>query len=269
MKEKEPKSSFRSALLEQQLLVGSWIQIACPTSAEILSNGDFDWIGIDMEHSDIGMTELTGILRALHSRRAAPVVRVQTNDVLEIRKVLDLGAAGVLVPLVNSAEEATAAAAAAKYPPKGIRGYAFSRMNDWGINFEQYARIANHEVAVIVMIETKTGVEHVREIVAVDGVDAVFIGPYDMSGSYGVPGETDGQLVSSACSRVIDACKKAKKSVGLHVVKPTRKSVQKALDDGYNLVCLGVDVVFLEHGSRTAREMLASRQPSDRGDLYK
>lgn len=254
---------IRSALLERQLLVGSWIQIANATSAEILSNAGFDWIGIDMEHTDIGMSQLASLMRGMYGRTAAPVVRVEGNDVVQIRKALDLGAAGVLVPLINSAEEAKRAVAAAKYPPQGVRGYSFSRMNEWGVRFAEYAATANDEIAVIVMIETRSGVEHVDEIVATDGVDGVFIGPYDMSGSYGVPGETGGPVVAEACARVVAACRAAGKSVGLHVVKPTTDAVRSAVDAGYNLICLGVDVVFLDEGARAARAAMAGRNGAE------
>jgi 2-keto-3-deoxy-L-rhamnonate aldolase RhmA len=244
-------TSVRSALLRRQLLVGSWIQIANAASAEILAHAGFDWIGIDMEHTDIDMGGLAQIMRGMYGRGASPIVRVEGNDVVQIRKALDLGA---------SAEEARKAVRAAKYPPDGVRGYCFSRMNNWGVDFSEYAGRANGDVAVIVMIETKAGVEQVDEIVSVDGVDGVFIGPYDMSGSYGVPGETDGPVVAEACSRVTASCRNAGKSVGLHVVNPTRTAVGAALGAGYNLICLGVDTVFLNQGAVAARHALAEYQ---------
>jgi 2-keto-3-deoxy-L-rhamnonate aldolase RhmA len=250
-------STLRTALLGRQLLVGSWIQIANATSAEILAHAGFDWIGIDMEHTDIDMGSLAQIMRGMYGRGAAPIVRVEGNDVVQIRKALDLGAAGVLVPLVGSAEEAREAVRAAKYPPDGVRGYSFSRMNNWGVEFAEYAPRANDDVAVIVMIETKSGVEQVDEIASVAGVDGVFIGPYDMSGSYGVPGETAGPVVAEACRRVIASCSNAGKSVGLHVVDPTAAAVGAAVDAGYNLICLGVDVVFLNQGAVAARRAFA------------
>jgi 2-dehydro-3-deoxyglucarate aldolase len=252
-------ANLREALLGRRLLVGSWIQIANATSAEILAHAGFDWIGIDMEHTDIDMGSLAPIMRGMYGRGAEPIVRVEGNDVVQIRKALDLGAAGVLIPLIGSAEEARKAVSAAKYPPVGVRGYCFSRMNNWGVDFSEYADRANDDVAVIVMIETKSGVEQIDEIISVDGVDGVFIGPYDMSGSYGVPGQTDGPVVAKACSRVIESCRNAGKSVGLHVVKPTASAVAAAVDAGYNLVCLGADVVFLTRGATEALRALTER----------
>ena len=252
------KSVFRKALLERKVSIGSWLQINNATSAEILANAGFEWIAIDIEHTDIDITSLTDLLRAMHGRGAAPVARVATNGIMDIRRALDVGAAGVLVPFVNSAEQARQAVAAAKYPPMGVRGFSFSRANNWGTDFADDARSANDETAVIVMIESKQGVENVEEIVAVDGVDALFIGPYDLSGSYGIPGQTQDPIVRGACRRVIEVCEQDGKSVGLLVVRPTPEAIRQVIDDGFTLLCLGLDTVFLDQGARTTRALALS-----------
>jgi 2-keto-3-deoxy-L-rhamnonate aldolase RhmA len=249
------ESFFRQALLQRRVIVGTWLEINHPTVAEVLAKAGCEWIGIDVEHTDIDITSLTALLRGMYGRGAAPVVRVATNKVLAIRRALDAGAAGVLVPFVNTAEQAKRAVAAAKYPPVGVRGFSFCRANNWGADFEAEAQSANDETAVIVMIETKEGVENIQEILAVDGVDAVFIGPYDLSGSYGIPGQIQAPVVKQACQRVVNACSRAGKSVGLLMVKPTLKSVQQAIDDGYTLLCLGVDVVFLSDRVQATRAL--------------
>lgn len=243
---------FRAALLNRELTVGSWIQINNPTSAEVLGGVGFDWIGIDMEHTDIEIDGLMGIMRGMYGRGATPIVRVPDNDVIQIRRALDAGAGGVLVPLVGTAKEAEAAVAAAKFPPKGVRGFAFCRGNDWGAGFDDYAARANDDIAVIVMIESKEGVENIDSILAVDGVDGIFVGPYDMSGSYGIPGQTSHETVRSACLKLTEACARRGKSAGLHVVLPDAGSVKQAIDDGFTLICLGVDAVFLREGAATA-----------------
>jgi len=188
----------------------------------------------------------------MYGRRAVPLARVRENDVLAIRQVLDMGAQGVIVPLVNSAEEAAQAVRAARYPPAGIRGYAFSRMNEWGREFDAYAAKANDAVAVVVMIESKEGAEHIDAILDVEGVDGVFIGPYDLSGSFNVPGQTEAAPVRKACRRVLDACANAGKSAGIHVVIPTPKAIASAIEDGFTFLALGVDTVFLGGGARDA-----------------
>ena len=184
-----------------------------------------------------------------------PLARVRENDTLAIRQVLDLGAQGVIVPLVHTPEDAERAVAAAKYPPRGVRGYCFSRMNDWGRDFDTYAATANEEVAVVVMIESKLGVENIDAILGVDGMDGVFIGPYDLSGSCGVPGQTAHPDVVAGCNRVAQACAAVGKAAGLHVVIPTADAIAKAVAEGFTLIGLGVDTVFLRGGAVDARKI--------------
>jgi 2-keto-3-deoxy-L-rhamnonate aldolase RhmA len=243
---------LRQALLQQRLTIGTWIQIGHPAVAEILADAGFDWIAADMEHTDIDNAGFANLARAMHGRGMAPLARVRENDTLAIRQVLDLGAQGVIVPLVHTAEDAERAVAAAKYPPRGVRGYCFSRMNAWGNDFDNYAARANDEIAVVVMIESKQGVENIDAILAVDGVDGAFIGPYDLSGSCGVPGQTDHEMVQAGGHRVLEACKAAGKAAGMHVVIPAEAAIRRAVDDGFTFLALGVDTVFLGRGATAA-----------------
>lgn len=220
--------------------------------AEILAEAGFDWIGIDMEHTDIDNAAFTALARGMHGRGAAPLARVRENNTLAIRQVLNLGAHGVIVPLVHTARDAARAVAAAKYPPRGVRGFCFGRMNDWGRSFDSYAARANEEVAVVVMIELTEGVKNIDTILAVDGVDAVFIGPYDLSGSCGVPGQTTHERVQAGCRRVRDACEAAGKAAGVHLVAPEPSAVTRAVEDGFTFLALGVDIVFLRSGASDA-----------------
>jgi 2-keto-3-deoxy-L-rhamnonate aldolase RhmA len=241
----------RRALLDRTLTLGTWIQIAHPAVAEILANAGFDWIAADCEHTDIGVAEFASLARGMHGRGPRPLVRVRENDTLAIRQMLDMGAEGVIVPLVNSAAEAERAVRAAKYPPRGVRGFCFSRMNEWGVEFTRYAAEANDDIAVVVMIESREAVEAIDEIVAVEGVDGVFIGPYDMSGSYGMPGRTSDPVIRNACTTVVDACVRAGKSAGLHVVLPEPDAISRALDDGFTFLAVGVDTIFLDRAARS------------------
>jgi 2-keto-3-deoxy-L-rhamnonate aldolase RhmA len=245
--------SFRKALLDRQVTLGTWLQINNATAAEVLANTGYDWISIDIEHTDIDVVSLTNLLRGMYGRGVAPIARVTTNDVIEIRRALDVGAQGVLVPFVGTAEQAQRAVAAAKYPPWGVRGYSFCRANDWGVNFSGDVQTANDETAVIVMIESKEGVDNIEGILAVEGVDAAFIGPYDLSGSYGIPGQIESPVVRDACRRVIEACERAGKSVGLLVVRPTPEAIRQAVEDRFTLICIGLDTVFIDEGARAAR----------------
>ena len=231
------------------------MHVGHPVVSEILANVGFDWIAIDCEHTDIDVAGFTAVARGMYARGPEPFVRVRQNDTLAIRQVLDAGARGVIVPLVETAEEARKAVAAAKYPPQGERGFCFSRMNNYGIDFDEYIRTANDNIAVVVMIESKEAIENIDDILSVEGVDGVFIGPYDLSGSYGIPGKTDDPLVKDGCKKVLDACKARDKSAGIHVVFPTVESIEKSIGDGFSFIAIGVDTVFLNEGSRKALDI--------------
>jgi 2-dehydro-3-deoxyglucarate aldolase len=242
----------RQALLERRLCIGTWIQVGHPAVAEVLAEAGFAWIAVDCEHTDIGLESLGAVLRGMQGRPVVPFVRARENDTLAIRQALDLGARGVIVPLINTAEEAEAAVRAAKYPPRGERGYGFCRANDHGSRFGEYVKTANEDVAVVVMIESRLGVENIESILEVDGVDGIFLGPYDLSGSYGVPGDIEGPAVEAAGQRVKDMCRKHGKSSGLHVVKPTENNIRHAIDSGFTFLALGIDTVFMDQAARLA-----------------
>jgi 2-keto-3-deoxy-L-rhamnonate aldolase RhmA len=258
--EDEPmeRNAVRRALLERRVTLGTWIQIGHAAVAEVLAEAGFEWIAVDCEHTEIDVEGVTQLARGMYGRGPVPMVRVRENDTLAIRLVLDAGAGGVIVPMVGSAEEAARAVAAAKYPPEGVRGYAFSRANDYGVGFDDYVRHANEEIAVVVMIESKRAIEEIDPILSVDGVDGVLIGPYDLSGSYGVPGEIDHRLVRDGCGRVLEACVHAGKSAGIHVARPDDGAIRQALDDGFTFIALGVDAVFLDESARRALETARS-----------
>ncbi|MBQ8140655.1 MAG: 2,4-dihydroxyhept-2-ene-1,7-dioic acid aldolase [Clostridia bacterium] len=249
-------NTFRKRLLSGELLVGSWIQTGSPAAAEILAESGFDWIAADMEHSSIAIDEFTAIARGIYGRGVITAARVRENDTLAIRQVLDMGAECVIIPMVNNAEEAERAVRSAKYPPAGVRGFGYARMNNWGRDFAEYAANANEDIAVIVMIESKEAVDNIEEIVSVEGVDGVFIGPYDMSGSYGIPGQTSDPIITEACSRVAKACKRHGKVAGQHIVLPTSENVSRALSEGYSFIALGGDIIFVRRAAEEAMELL-------------
>lgn len=249
-------SRLKERLKSGNVSVGSWCQVGHPANAEILARAGFEWLVADCEHGEFENSEIGNFCRAALHKNCIPLVRVKENATLEIRRALDLGAMGVIVPLVNNADDAKKAVAAAKYPPVGVRGFAFQRANDWGVDFDEYARLANDEIVVIVMIESREAVENIDSILAVDGVDGVLIGPYDMSGSFGIIGQTGAKVILEACAKVSEACKRAGKTAGLHIVLPTAEIVENAVNDGFTFLALGVDTVFLANGAAKAMEMI-------------
>jgi 2-keto-3-deoxy-L-rhamnonate aldolase RhmA len=245
----------KKALSDRTITLGSWIQLGHPGIAEVLADTGFDWIAVDCEHTDIEIERFANIARGMYGRGPVPFARVKKNETMAIRQVLDAGAQGIIVPFVNTAEDARKAVAAAKYPPEGIRGFGFCRANDWGSNFAEYVQHANHDVAVVVMIESKEAVENIKKILLVEGIDGVFVGPYDMSGSYGVIGQTSHPTLIEACDTVVKACKQAGKAAGLHVVLPSTSAIERAISDGFTFIALGMDTVFLDQGARLALQI--------------
>lgn len=247
-----PQFDLKGALRDRRVTIGSWIQLGHPALAEILAHAGYDWLVVDMEHSDIDLATFTNLARGMFGRRAAPLVRVPENDMLSIRLAFDQGAAGVIVPMVDTPQQAREAVAASKYPPIGRRGFAAPRCNEYGAEAAQYNAEANQRTCVIVMIETKEAVENCREIVAVEGVDGVLIGTFDLSGSLGVTGETEHPRVLQAQRTVLEACTREGKSAGIHVVFPTTDRVRGAVDGGFTFLAVGVDHVFLRERATEA-----------------
>ncbi len=245
----------KQALLNRELTLGGWVQIGHPAVAEIYGREGFNWVCLDCEHGDTDGA-MASVFRAVSKYPSIPFARVEENNVLKIRRALDLGAQGIIVPLVNTAEEAKQAVSAAKYPPEGIRGFAFCRANEWGIDFDEKVVEANEEIAVVAMIESRNAVENIEEILAVKGIDGVFIGPYDMSGSYGITGQTGHPVILEASRKVSEACKKYGKAAGMHIVKPTEENIENARQNGFTFLALGMDTVFLAEGTRKAIALL-------------
>src|SRR6476619_6180686 len=177
------RNAFKHALQDGQRLVGLWHSIAHATVTEILADSALDWVLIDTEHAPNEVAHVADTLRALAGSRVAPVVRPAWNDAVLFKRLLDVGAQTLLVPYVQSAEEAARAVAAVRYPPRGVRGVASThRSNRYG-RVQDYFGQADAEMCVLVQLETRASVDALEQIAAVDGVDAVFIGPSDLSAS--------------------------------------------------------------------------------------
>ncbi|MEY4938460.1 MAG: hypothetical protein RIQ93_195 [Verrucomicrobiota bacterium] len=246
-----PRRLFES-LRSSMPSIGSWIQTGSPAAAEMLADAGFHWLGLDCEHTSSNIATVEDIARAIQGRDTALLVRVTHCDPIEIRRCLDVGASGVIVPLVESAEQARRAVSAAKYPPVGNRGYCFGRMNQWGLRFDEHARKANDQAVVIAMIESRAGVENIDAILAVEGLGGVFIGPYDLSGSYGMPGQLQHEVVRRAYDSVVRACHSARVPAGQHIVHSTRAKIEAAIAAGFTLICLDADSIFLTEAAGMA-----------------
>jgi len=249
---KETNNPVKRTLEAGGTSFGAWMQFGHPGIAEVFATAGFPWVAMDCEHTDIGIAEFMACARGMHGRGSLPLARVRENDTLAIRQILDAGAGGVIVPLVQGPADAERAVAAAMYPPRGIRGSAFVRANDYGLRFDEYAAAANRDTLVIVMAESRAAVENIEETLAVDGVDGVFIGPYDLSASYGIPGQISHPAIRDARRRILEACGRTGKAAGIHLVRFDPADVAAAVRDGFRFVALGMDNIFLQQGARAA-----------------
>ncbi|MBN2851603.1 MAG: 2,4-dihydroxyhept-2-ene-1,7-dioic acid aldolase [Clostridia bacterium] len=233
-------------------MIGTWMQIANNDITRILSNKKFDFICADMEHSSFCIKDFSDMVHTLQGSTTKPFARVESNEEMAIRKVLDMGAEGIIVPLVNNKEQAEKAVSFCQYPPEGKRGFAFCQANDYGDRFDEYAKNANRDILLLLMIESKQAVDNIEDILSVKGVDGVFIGPYDMSGSYGITGQIDHDIIKEAIKRVAIACKKYQKMAGIHIVTVTEEKVKFAKEQGFTFLALGMDTVFINEGADNA-----------------
>lgn len=244
------KNKFRKALLDKRLTLGAWIQIGHPACAEIFARAGFDWVCVDLEHGAIDLETMTNIFRTLAGFDCTPIARLPLNDPVWIHRTLDAGAAGLIIPMVNTAAEAERAVREAKYPPRGVRGFGYSRANCHGIDFESYIAAANDEIPIIVQTEHKDAIANLDEILSVFGVDGSFIGPLDLSGSMGITGQMQHRDMVAALQRHRDLCRKHNLSAGMHIVRPTPERIQTAIEQGYTHIALGLDNVLLYEGAR-------------------
>jgi len=237
-----------------------WVCSGSPVIAEIAAGSGLDWLLIDMEHSATSIEQVLVQLQVAAAYPVSPVVRVASNDAVTIKRVLDVGAQNLIVPMVSSADEARAAVAATRYPPAGVRGVgsALARSARWN-RVDGYLTDAADHVSLTVQIETAAGVTAAAEIAAVEGVDAIFIGPADLSASMGLLGQQSHPDVVAAVRRVFSAAKDAGTPVGVNAFDPA--VAEAYLDAGADFVAVGADVALLARAS----EALAAQFVTARG----
>lgn len=252
------KNKFRKALLNRELTFGAWMQIGHPAIAEIFAKAGFDWICVDLEHGAIDLETMTNIFRTIDALDCVPVARLPLNDLVWIHRSLDAGAKGLIIPMVKAAEEAERAIREAKYPPRGVRGFGYSRANMYGMEFDEYVKTANDEIAMVMQIEHKDAIANLEDIVKVDGVDGLFIGPLDLSGSMGITGQLDHPDMLAALDKYRKVCQDNNKSAGMHIVRPNPENIRAAIEEGYTLVALGLDNVFLDENSKLTLKLARS-----------
>jgi len=248
---------LRTRVLAREWLAGTFINLGSSITAEIAGRCGFDWLLLDYEHGPGSDESLLHQLQAIRGTTAAAVVRIAANEAPRFKRVLDLGADGVMVPYVNTAAEAIAAVAASRFPPHGVRGVSkFNRAAGFGQGFEDYYANAHHRVTLMAQIETPEAVSNVEAIAAVDGVDVLFLGPLDLSTNLGIQSNFTHPLFVEAQQRVAVACREAGKAGGILLANAGQ--IPLARDLGYTVIALGSDGGAVSSGLREYARLLKS-----------
>ena len=250
------KNAFKRTL-GHRTLFGIWSMLATAPSVELLSHAGFDWMLLDMEHGPSDISSLRNELMALNGSLTTPIVRAKWNDMVELKRILDLGVQTVMIPQVQNAEEARQAVAYTRYPPHGVRGVAGgTRATRYG-RVKDYYQHADEEICVIVQVESRPGLDNLTEIASVAGVDAVFIGPADLAASLGHLGNTSHPDVQAAIEFAAGAIKATGKAAG--TIATQEDAVKRMLALGFDFVAVGIDVGLLTQ----AADALAAKYISD------
>lgn len=245
--------NLKTKLKNNKLTIGTWVTIGHPSVIEILSSAGFEWITLDIEHSAINIETVQNLLGHIQGNGMEGIVRVSKNEEVVIKRVMDAGADGVIVPMIKNAEEAEKAVSYVKYPPQGKRGVGLSRAQRYGTDFEGYKKWVEEESVVIAQIEHIDAVENLENILNTGGIDGIIVGPYDLSASMGYPGEYHRDDVKVALNKVVDITTKLEKPLGFHVIESEYKFLKERIKQGYNFLAFSLDFFFL--GDRAREEM--------------
>jgi len=248
----------------EHVLIGSWITLAHPAIAEIMAKARFDWLAIDMEHSVITIREAEELIRVIDMAGVVPLVRLTSNDQSQIKRVMDAGSYGVIVPMVNSPEDAERAIQAVKYPPAGKRGIGLARAQGYGARFQEYFDWQKNGSTVIVQVEHIDAVNNLEAIFSVEGVDGYIIGPYDLSGSIGIPGQFDHPDFLDAMERIRAVAKEMSMTGGIHVIEPEPEQLKQRIEEGYRFIAYSLDIRMLDVACRKGLESIPVSSRADR-----
>jgi 2-keto-3-deoxy-L-rhamnonate aldolase RhmA len=256
------EKSFKSRLRQREVLVGPLVTLASPEIAEIMCEAGFDYLWIETEHAPTDFVQAQMMIQAAGGRCPC-VVRVPENAEVWIKKALDIGCDGIVIPQVKSGAEAREAVQCCLYPPAGRRGVGISRAHGYGMSFQDYVEAANDQLAIILQVEHVDGVRNIRSIANTPGIDAILIGPYDLSGSLGLLGQVSHPRVEEAIQEIKQHCEEAQVPVGIFVVDA--QSANRCIDDGVTLIALGMDVLYLWKSARQALEEVRREKLQESG----
>jgi len=232
-------NKLKEKLMKGETTYGIWITMNSTDIVEALSMLDFDWMLIDMEHAPLTISDVHKIMQVIDEDKVTPIVRVPWNDFVQIKQVLDVGAMGIMVPWINNRKQAEEAVKAIRYPPRGIRGYGPRRAAKYGLKLREYLENVEKDLMLIAQIETREAYENINEIIMVEGVDALFIGPYDLATSLGHIGNPQHEEVQEAINGILKVCIEKGKPIGIY---SSIENAEKHRDMGFNMIALGSEI---------------------------
>lgn len=248
MNRSEKIRAIRKSLAANQPSIGSWMQIPHASVAEIMGQAGYDWVAVDMEHGAIAVHQLPDLFRALELGGTLPLVRLAQGRTKDCKQALDAGAGGVIVPMVETAGQLIQARDACRWPPAGNRGVGFSRANLFGKHFDAYREEAQAPL-LVAMIEHVRAVENLEDILLVEGLDAVLVGPYDLSASMGITAKFEEAEFIAAMGRIRTLCSQHLIPCGIHVVQPEPSVLEKRVTEGYRFIAYSLDSVFFQYSA--------------------
>jgi 2-dehydro-3-deoxyglucarate aldolase len=240
--------NIRNKLKQGEHSLGSWIQIPNASVAEIMSSSQFDWIAVDLEHGSISVESLPDLFRAIELGETLPLARLAQSDAKDCKQALDAGAGGIIIPMIESAKELKDIKKNSSWPPAGKRGVAFSRANLFGGLFKNYVEEAQSPL-LVALIETKKGVKNIDEILDVEGLDAIMIGPYDLSASLGKTADFQSKEFLDALEKISNSANSKKIPYGIHIVEPSMTELEQRIKEGYKFLAYSMDSVMLRESA--------------------
>ncbi|MGE3974365.1 MAG: HpcH/HpaI aldolase/citrate lyase family protein [Bdellovibrionales bacterium] len=249
--------TLKEKLLNHKATVGSWVSLGHPAIVEIMCKAGFEWVVIDLEHSVIDLFTCENLIRTARLSGTPALVRLTSNDPQQIKRVMDAGASGVIVPMVKTGEDVKLTIDSVYYPPQGKRGVGLARAQGYGASFQEYkSSLERQEPVIIVQIEHIEAVRNISAILSHELVDGFMVGPYDLSGSLGTPGDFENPQYKQAIDEILAMGKKLKKSSGIHLVEPSVEELGQKIHDGFQFVAYSVDIRMLDRESRKAVQFL-------------
>ncbi|TCP97728.1 5-dehydro-4-deoxy-D-glucarate aldolase [Cricetibacter osteomyelitidis] len=252
MNEQYIPNEFRQKLLKGETLIGCWSALGSPITIEVLGLTGFDWLLLDGEHAPNDVLSFIPQLMALKDSSSTPIVRLPQNDPMIIKRLLDIGFYNILVPFVETEQEALRAVASTRYPPAGIRGVSVSHRNNGYATIPDYFNVINDNIGVIVQVESQLGVDNLDKIAAVEGVDCIFVGPGDLSASLGYLGQPNHPEVQKVIQHIFATAKKHGKSCG--ILAPVEADARRYLEWGATFVAVGSDLGVFRGATQALRD---------------